>query len=612
MIRFPLHAGMRGGREVREDWHKVYVLIQAHLDNVAITDFSLRNDCVRLWSTAPRVAHFLADFAATQRWFSLMKNSSLIRRCMEQRVWWNGLVIKQIEGIGEALSKALEQGGIKSFADVLVADPRKLEALCGKHPPFGNDLQQKCSALPHYRLALNHNEETDVVQVVITQNNANTQRHGSAPAHHTMLLVGDTTLDAVRLLRSVGLRAGSGKSVTFDFQLQRGFSGEIVGCLMERHLLGIDTTVSITIGETRKETVGKAATKAAQQREGGGVTTSVSHSTAAATSLPSNQLTPAATEAEEKTTALTTNLELTQGEEVTNTNGFQPLVGDDQMDEEYERLIEMKSNIVSKWNSGISGTDPKGRGKRDRRGECISLTGAAQLGREEEAMEQIESFSFRGREVTLPRVSSPVPLPVTCDKQNAQQPSERFRFGLQGIVPSMLVRDRAPNRTFGPCAAASGCGDRTVFSTGPVSPALPYHYLCGGGVPPYQPQPPHWSRQSPTPWDARVAHFDRLQQPHATGTGDLLVSEGEGFFASSHPASEARARRVAWGSQEESFAPWAHLHHTMPQPAGTPIPNSRVRNGYAHQWNPSTYHAGSNAHYGRAAIRHTVVRKGWW
>lgn len=47
MVRFPIHGGRRGGREVREDWHKVYLIIQCQLSQIAINDISLRNDATR-------------------------------------------------------------------------------------------------------------------------------------------------------------------------------------------------------------------------------------------------------------------------------------------------------------------------------------------------------------------------------------------------------------------------------------------------------------------------------------------------------------------------------------------------------------------------------------
>ncbi|PWU85054.1 putative ATP-dependent DNA DEAD/DEAH box helicase [Trypanosoma cruzi] len=127
-IRYPLKSGMRGGREVREDWHKVYVLLQAHLEHMPISDFSLRNDSVRLWTTAPRLARFLVDYASAMNSYSFMKESSLLFALHGAKdvVGWSSF-----EAIGwgrcEIAAKALLRGGIRDFADVLKSDPRKLE-----------------------------------------------------------------------------------------------------------------------------------------------------------------------------------------------------------------------------------------------------------------------------------------------------------------------------------------------------------------------------------------------------------------------------------------------------------------------------------------------------
>jgi len=85
-LRFRLSNGSRGGRDVREDWHKVFVLVQSQLSRMEFDDISLRSDAARVWSSLPRVAKFVHDYAVAVGHFSAIKHSLMLVRCVERKL----------------------------------------------------------------------------------------------------------------------------------------------------------------------------------------------------------------------------------------------------------------------------------------------------------------------------------------------------------------------------------------------------------------------------------------------------------------------------------------------------------------------------------------------
>ena len=69
-------------------------------------------------------------------------------------MWYNSPhLFKQFPKIGSALSQALINGGIKSFKDMIITGPRRVEHLLGKNPPFGTTLIEAVRQLPMLKVA---------------------------------------------------------------------------------------------------------------------------------------------------------------------------------------------------------------------------------------------------------------------------------------------------------------------------------------------------------------------------------------------------------------------------------------------------------------------------
>ncbi|CAM42951.2 putative DEAD/DEAH box helicase-like protein [Leishmania braziliensis MHOM/BR/75/M2904] len=154
-VKYPLHSGRRGGREVREDWQKAFVLIQAHIELLSFAEVSLRNDSLRLWAVVPRVSRFLEEYAwAATTSYSLAVHANVLARCIERRVWPDGLVLRQLKHVSDSVAKTLLRSGYRAFESLGSVDARQLEVLCSRLPPFGSQVLSEVRRLPRISLDL--------------------------------------------------------------------------------------------------------------------------------------------------------------------------------------------------------------------------------------------------------------------------------------------------------------------------------------------------------------------------------------------------------------------------------------------------------------------------
>ncbi|KAG5470956.1 hypothetical protein CUR178_02262 [Leishmania enriettii] len=163
-VKYPLNSGRRGGREVREDWQKAYVLVQAHIGLLPFTEVSLRNDSLRLWAVVPRVSRFLEEYAwAATTSYSLSLHANVLARCIARRVWPDGLVLRQLKHVSDSVAKALLRSGYHTFQSLGGVDARHLEVLCSRLPPFGTQVLREVRRLP--RISLDIRLKASVAEV---------------------------------------------------------------------------------------------------------------------------------------------------------------------------------------------------------------------------------------------------------------------------------------------------------------------------------------------------------------------------------------------------------------------------------------------------------------
>ena len=127
--------------KTRED--KIYVLIQAILSDEEITDWSLKQEALQIFNILPRIMNGIRSFLSEKKYFISLMNSIFLIQSIQQKIWFDSdQITRQLEKIGKILSQTLSNRGLNSFQKLVEQDPRDLERILNRNPPFGTQLIQ--------------------------------------------------------------------------------------------------------------------------------------------------------------------------------------------------------------------------------------------------------------------------------------------------------------------------------------------------------------------------------------------------------------------------------------------------------------------------------------
>ncbi|XP_038158410.1 probable ATP-dependent DNA helicase HFM1 [Cyprinodon tularosa] len=213
-IRFPLEG------KIKTSEMKVNCLIQAQLSSIPVQDFGLTQETAKIFRIGMRISKCLSEFLIHQAkaGFSAVLNSLILAKCFRAKVWENSpFVSKQIEKIGLTLSTAMVNAGLTSFTKIEQTNPRELELILNRHPPFGNQIRDSVIHLPKYDVNLEqlprYSSSTAEILVKVTLlNRAQLQSKRTAPANHCVsLIVGNYENNVIflqKLMDSLLLKSG--------------------------------------------------------------------------------------------------------------------------------------------------------------------------------------------------------------------------------------------------------------------------------------------------------------------------------------------------------------------------------------------------------------------
>ncbi|RNF23803.1 putative DEAD/DEAH box helicase-like protein [Trypanosoma conorhini] len=663
-IRYPLKSGVRGGREVREDWHKVYVLLQAHLAHMPISDFSLRNDSVRLWTTAPRLARFLVDYAGAMKSYSFLKESFLLLRCMEQKMWWDGPVLRQLEGVSEGAAKALLQGGVRGVADVVASDPRKLEALCGKNIPFGNELQDRCRAIPRCGLSLEPCAGAETLKAVVTLTPQPHRTRGNQVKYRMVVIVGNAATDAILLFRQFSPADAKEGQVVFTFHAPHGGRGRVVGQIFtEQQMLGIDVQATLNLGEDteaegHEDSAHKAAAQTKQRKrgkptlhafdgllrdlrwvEGSSPRTSAhaaqpcpqkQEANAVDTAEPSTDAAfvdqpPAGNSALEKSSSCDAAAVIEGGgseaaEQSHPRSGGSAAVTD--VDEDYRELVRRTSCIASqlRFNRDYSPVYPC---KRSREETSTNSSVSFQPLRSPfaDAQEGSSSAARPGASVSLPKAVSPDPVAVSRGDAAYLRPSARFRVGVQYAAPQEGLPEppfrvvESQRRFAGREAGAFAVPYGPFGGTSHTTAQQPSSFVREFRLPPRGCQNDPGLAQGPAPPCFRNS-VGGLVAHHSAGA-DAHLPWHRGFFPSAAaPPSRGWPQGWAAPSVANPRASWepprATRGYSMFSDSRTLSNLEPLHGSFPAASMPGFFYQLPGGHHACVAPRTTAVQRGWW
>jgi replicative superfamily II helicase len=145
-IKFKLE-GPPSKVRVQQPWEKSFVLLQSHIGQVAIEDYTLRQETMSMVEYASRVLVAAEEFSArSSRHGKVVVETLKLRRALATRVWCSQSgVLGQFSSLDRKTVSALKFNGISTFDDVLATKEETLEAVAKRTSPFGLDLRKVVS-----------------------------------------------------------------------------------------------------------------------------------------------------------------------------------------------------------------------------------------------------------------------------------------------------------------------------------------------------------------------------------------------------------------------------------------------------------------------------------
>ncbi|XP_035691410.1 LOW QUALITY PROTEIN: probable ATP-dependent DNA helicase HFM1 [Branchiostoma floridae] len=191
-VRFAMDGKIKTGQM------KVNCLIQAALGCLPIQDFGLNQDTNKIFRAGTRVSKCLTEFLMHRPGFRVLLNATLLSKCFRSRLWENSkFVAKQLDKIGLTLATALFNASLTSFQKIEETNPREIELIVNRHPPFGNQVHEAVSHLPKYELAIEqgarYSPAVAELTIVISLNNYQSLKDKATAGknHMCVLLIGD-------------------------------------------------------------------------------------------------------------------------------------------------------------------------------------------------------------------------------------------------------------------------------------------------------------------------------------------------------------------------------------------------------------------------------------
>lgn len=246
-IRFPL-AG-----KIKTRGMKVNCLIQSCLDCLPIQDPALYQDSVRCVKIAERLAKCLSEFLSKKPYHKSILTTVLLAKCLHAKLWEDSPYLsRQLDRIGPTLGSLLAVSGKTTFAAIEKSNPRDLERILNRAPPFGNNLQEVVAHLPKYKLVtelIKSNLKSIQVKVTASLLNADViKRKNTAGEHHwAVLIVGDTNnnlLSYNRFTDLILMRQNIEVTVSFNYT---SLPHKLIANIISEQWVGIDVSKEIVI-----------------------------------------------------------------------------------------------------------------------------------------------------------------------------------------------------------------------------------------------------------------------------------------------------------------------------------------------------------------------------
>uniref|UniRef100_A0A182JB72 DNA 3'-5' helicase n=1 Tax=Anopheles atroparvus TaxID=41427 RepID=A0A182JB72_ANOAO len=140
---------------------KVYCLVQAVFGNLPISDHGLHQEAAKIVTLGARIGRCVVGLLDTNGdklpagCFGALLNVTRLIQCFQAKLWYDSpFLTKQLDQIGPKLARHLADRGKVTFEAVRESDPREIEWILKKQPPFGNDIISFVDGLPQFTIEI--------------------------------------------------------------------------------------------------------------------------------------------------------------------------------------------------------------------------------------------------------------------------------------------------------------------------------------------------------------------------------------------------------------------------------------------------------------------------
>lgn len=163
-IKFPIKG------KVKDVPDKVSLLIQAALGNVTLAELNAPKNTIMelpgVLKGATRIAKCMIEVYVHTQQVGALRSAVGVYQALNAKTWeGSGCVLRQVEGVGPILARQLASAGVATFDQLRATEPRQIEVIVGRNPPFGNRILDYLAQLPQLRMSVNHVRE-DLIVVV--------------------------------------------------------------------------------------------------------------------------------------------------------------------------------------------------------------------------------------------------------------------------------------------------------------------------------------------------------------------------------------------------------------------------------------------------------------
>lgn len=160
-IRFPID-------KIQTASDKVNCLIQSVIGRLKLEEYALTQEANQLLSVGIRILKCLKQYLIDKKYFLPLKCCLLLIKIFKHKIWENSdLETIQIEKIGPTYASLLAKAGIKTIYEVSQTNPRQLEIILNRNPPFGNEILQSVNKIPMYDIEIKESSQQNVYTLSI-------------------------------------------------------------------------------------------------------------------------------------------------------------------------------------------------------------------------------------------------------------------------------------------------------------------------------------------------------------------------------------------------------------------------------------------------------------